>query len=175
MHTAYLKYRSVKSLAAKMLTNNIVSNGVHPSIIVWSIQNELSSRVGPSQSALIRQQAAIAHRMDPSRPVGLAVAAYPSAPCQAGYRPMDVLGFNDYFGWYPGPGGTLADQDGLSPYLDAVRTCYPNKAIVINATLPPKRGRITMYASAIATTDRTATDAVAKSAPSWIRTTTATM
>jgi beta-glucuronidase len=134
VHTVYLKYNSVKSLAAKMLTNNIVSNGVHPSIIVWSIQNELSSRVGVSQSALIRQQAAIAHRMDPSRPVGLAVAAYPSAPCQAGYGPLDVLGFNDYFGWYPGPGGTLADQDGLSPYLDTVRTCYPNKAIVMTET-----------------------------------------
>jgi beta-glucuronidase len=134
VHTVYLKYRSVQRLAAKMLRKNILSNGVHPSIILWSIQNELSSRVGPSQSALIRRQAGIAHRMDPSRPVGLAVAAYPSAPCQGGYGPMDVLGFNDYFGWYPGPGGTLADRDGLSSYLDTVRACYPNKAIVVTET-----------------------------------------
>ena len=65
-------------------------------------------------------------RMDPSRPVGLAVAAYPSAPCQAGYGPLDVLGFNDYFGWYPGPGGTLADEDGLrrtsTAFAPATRT-----------------------------------------------------
>jgi beta-glucuronidase len=117
-----------------MLANNILTNGSHPSIIVWSIQNELSSRVGPSQGALIRQQAALAHRMDPSRPVGLAVAAYPSAGCQAGYGPMDVIGVNDYFGWYPGPGGTLADEDGLSPYLDSVHACYPNKALVVTET-----------------------------------------
>jgi beta-glucuronidase len=134
VHTKYLKYPSVKRLAARMLTNNILTNGSHPSIIVWSIQNELSSRVGPSQGALIRDQAALAHRMDPSRPVGLAVAAYPSAGCQAGYGPLDVLGFNDYFGWYPGPGGALADREGLSPYLDQVHACYPNKALVMSET-----------------------------------------
>jgi beta-glucuronidase len=134
VHTVYLKYPSVKRLAAKMLTNNILTNGSHPSIIVWSIQNELSSRVGPSQGAIIRDQAALAHRMDPSRPVGLAVAAYPSAGCQAGYGPLDVLGFNDYFGWYPGPGGALADREGLSPYLDQVHACYPNKALVMTET-----------------------------------------
>jgi hypothetical protein len=134
VHTVYLKYASVKRLAARMLANNILTNGSHPSIITWSIQNELSSRVGPSQGALIRDQAALAHRMDPSRPVGLAVAAYPSAGCQAGYAPVDVLGFNDYFGWYPGPGGALADRDNLSPYLDQVRSCYPRQAIVITET-----------------------------------------
>jgi hypothetical protein len=134
VHTVYLKYRSVKRLAAKMLANNILTNGSHPSIIVWSIQNELSSRLGPSQTALVHDQVALAHRMDPSRPVGLAVAAYPSAGCQAGYAPLDVLGLNDYFGWYPGPGGALADEEGLSPYLDQVRACYPNKALVITET-----------------------------------------
>jgi beta-glucuronidase len=131
VHTKYLKYGSVKARAARMLSNNILTNGVHPSIIVWSIQNELSTRVGPSQTALISSQAALAHRLDPSRPVGLAVAAYPSAGCQAGYAPIDVIGVNDYFGWYPGPGGTLADQ---SPYLDAVHGCYPNKALVVTET-----------------------------------------
>jgi beta-glucuronidase len=134
VHTSYLRLHSVRRLAAKMLATNILTNGVHPSIIVWSIQNELSSRVGPSQSALIHDQAALAHRMDPSRPVGLAVAAYPSAGCQAGYGPIDVLGFNDYFGWYPGPGGALADEDGLSPFLDSVHACYANKGLVVTET-----------------------------------------
>jgi beta-glucuronidase len=134
VHTTYLTLGSVKRLAAKMLTNNILSNGAHPSIIVWSLQNELSSRLGPSQTAFVRDQAALAHRMDPSRPVGLAVAAYPSAGCQAGYAPIDVLGFNDYFGWYPGPGGSIADEEALSPFLDSMHACYPNKAIVMSET-----------------------------------------
>jgi beta-glucuronidase len=134
VHTSYLRLRSVKSLAAKELATNIATNGSHPSIIVWSIQNELSSRVGPAQGALIHDQAALAHRLDPSRPVGLAVAAYPSAGCQVGYGPLDIIGFNDYFGWYPGPGGSIADEDALSPYLDAMHACYPNKAMVITET-----------------------------------------
>jgi beta-glucuronidase len=134
VHTKYLKLRSVQRLAASMLRNNILTNSNHPSIIVWSIQNELSSRTGPAQSSLISDQAALAHGLDPSRPVGLAVAAYPSAGCQAGYAPLDVIGLNDYFGWYPGPSGQLADKDGLSPYLDTVRACYPNKALMVTET-----------------------------------------
>jgi beta-glucuronidase len=134
VHTTYLALGSVKRLAAKMLRTNILSNGTHPSIIVWSLQNELSSRLGPRQTAFVRRQAALAHRMDPSRPVGLAVAAYPSPGCQAGYAPIDVIGFNDYFGWYPGPGGSIADRDALSPFLDAAHACYPNKALVITET-----------------------------------------
>jgi beta-glucuronidase len=134
VHTKYLRLHSVRNLAAKELATNILTNGSHPSIIVWSIQNELSSRVGPSQGAIISDQAALAHRLDPSRPVGLAVAAYPTAGCQAGYAPIDVIGLNDYFGWYPGPGGVLADREGLSPYLDSVHQCYPNKALVITET-----------------------------------------
>jgi len=96
------------------------------------MQNELSSRVGPSQGALIRSQAALAHRLDPSRPVGLAVAAYPGAGCQVRYGPVDVLGFNDYFGWYPGPSGQIFDRTKLSPYLDALHACYPDKALVMS-------------------------------------------
>jgi beta-galactosidase/beta-glucuronidase len=134
VHTKYLRLHSVRRLAAQQLRNNILTNSNHPSIVVWSIQNELSSRTGPAQTTLIRDQVALAHSLDPARPVGLAVAAYPSAGCQAGYAPLDVVGVNDYFGWYPGPSGTLADEDGLSPYLDAVRACYPQKALIVTET-----------------------------------------
>ena len=70
--------------------------------------------------------------MDPTRPVGLAVAAYPSSLCQAAqYKSLDVLGLNDYFGWYPGPSGQIFDRTKLSGYLDAARACYPDKALMI--------------------------------------------
>ena len=39
---------------------------------------------------------------------------------------------NDYFGWYPGANGVIADRDLLSEYLDTVRACYPDKAIMIS-------------------------------------------
>jgi beta-glucuronidase len=117
--------------ALAQLRANIETNGSHPSVLIWSIANELSSKPGPTQGAYIRRAERAAHKLDPTRPVGLAVAGYPGAGCQARYRPLDVIGVNDYFGWYPGPSGSLFDRDALSPYLDSLRRCYPNDALMV--------------------------------------------
>jgi beta-glucuronidase len=130
--TEVLKVPSVRRLAVKELSRNIEANQNHASVMLWSIGNELSSQPGPVQTAYIASATKFAKEMDPTRPVGLAVAAYPSSLCQAEqYRPIDVLGFNDYFGWYPGPSGQIFDRTKLSGYLDAVRACYPDKAVMI--------------------------------------------
>jgi beta-glucuronidase len=128
----YLKQKLVRQLAARELESNIEANGNHPSVIVWSIGNELSTRPGPVQGDYIQRAARAAKALDPTRPVGYAVAGYPSVGCQPRYGPLDVIGLNDYFGWYPGPGGQIADRTLLSEYLDQVRACYPNKAIVVS-------------------------------------------
>lgn len=128
--TAYLKQRVVRQLAARELESNIRTNGNHPSVIAWSLGNELSARPGPVQGMYITDAAARAKALDPTRPVGLAVAGYPAVGCQPRYAPLDIIGINDYFGWYPGPNGQIADRTLLSDYLDAVRACYPDKAIV---------------------------------------------
>ena len=109
--TQYLKREIVRKLAAKELAANINANQNHPSIIVWSLGNELSSRPGPVQGDYIRRATAQAKALDPTRPIGLAVAGYPSVGCQPEYAPLDVVGINDYFGWYPGPNGVIADRD----------------------------------------------------------------
>jgi hypothetical protein len=128
----YLKQTLVRQLAARELESNIEANGNHPSVITWSIGNELSARPGPVQGDYIQRAATAAKRLDPSRPVSYAVAGYPSVGCQGRYGPLDLIGVNDYFGWYPGPGGQIADRTLLSQYLDQVRACYPNKAIVVS-------------------------------------------
>jgi hypothetical protein len=130
--TQYLKQKLVRQLAARELASNIQTNGNHPSVIIWSIANELSARPGPVQGDYIRRAVQTAHALDPTRPVGIAAAGYPSAGCQPEYGPIDVIGINDYFGWYPGPNGQIADRTLLSDYLDSVRQCYPNKAIVVS-------------------------------------------
>jgi beta-glucuronidase len=99
--------------------------------MIWSLANELSSKPGPSQGDYIAEATRLAKSIDPTRPVGLAVAGYPSAGCQSEYRPLDVIGINEYFGWYPGPSGSLFDRTKLSGYLDGVRRCYPRHAIMI--------------------------------------------
>jgi len=129
---AELLHASVRQSAVAYLRDSILANGSHPSVMLWSIANELSSKPGSGQRAYIAEAVREAHIVDPTRPVGLALAAYPSTPCETtAYGPLQVLGLNDYFGWYPGPNGQIADRDLLPDYLDHAHACYPDKALVI--------------------------------------------
>jgi beta-glucuronidase len=132
--TQYLKRETVRKLAARELESNILANQNHPSIMLWSIGNELSARPGPVQSYYIERAVRQAKALDPSRPVGLAVAGYPSAGCRPQYAALDVIGINEYFGWYPGPNGQIADRTLMGDYLESVHQCYPDKAIVVTET-----------------------------------------
>jgi beta-glucuronidase len=127
-----LKDASVLKLAARMLTDNITANGNHASVMTWSIGNELHARATAIEARYVRSQTALAKKLDPTRPVALAIAGYTTIGCQkAAYKPLDMLGLNSYFGWYQGPNGSLADRDGLSPALDYLRRCYPKHALVV--------------------------------------------
>jgi beta-glucuronidase len=130
--TQYLKRLNVRKLAARELEDNILANQNHASIMLWSIGNELSSRPGPVQQDYIERAVRQAKALDPSRPIGLAVAGYPAAGCRPQYAALDVIGVNDYFGWYPGPNGQIADRDALPEFLDAMHACYPNKAVFVS-------------------------------------------
>jgi beta-glucuronidase len=131
VRTNALKHASVRNLGVQMLAKNILTNGNHPSVIVWSIANELNSTVNADQGAYIKKAAATAHQLDPTRPVGQAIASDPNGSCQKRYAPLDILGFNEYFNWYPGPDGAMADRDNLALFLKKIRRCYPTKALAI--------------------------------------------
>jgi beta-glucuronidase len=47
------------------------------------------------------------------------------------YRRLGILGVNSYFGWYPGPNGTVADREGLAPYLASLHRSYSRQALFI--------------------------------------------
>jgi beta-glucuronidase len=122
--------RSVmRRLARQMLETDIYASGNHPSVMAWSIGNELAPEPTGVEADYFSGMAALAHRLDPSRPVALALQGYPGPDCQAAYAPIDLLGLNTYFGWYPGPNGSTADRTLLSGYLDKIRACYPDKAL----------------------------------------------
>jgi len=132
MRTAALKQVSVRKRAVHEVEQNVLANRNHPSVLVWSIGNELPSKPGASQRDYIKRAARTAKSLDPTRPVALAINGYPSAGCRWAYAPVEVIGVNSYFGWYQGPRGQIADRAALSGYLDQVRKCYRRKAIIVS-------------------------------------------
>ncbi|MBV9804212.1 MAG: hypothetical protein JO130_13515 [Solirubrobacterales bacterium] len=117
--------------ARTMLQDNILQNQDHPSILLWSIGNELPSPPTPAEARYISGAVALAHQLDPTRPVGMAVSNWPGLGCQSAWAPLDVIGDNEYFGWFSAGGGGDDDRDALSPFLDTVRACYPHQAIMV--------------------------------------------
>jgi beta-glucuronidase len=117
--------------AHEILRENIFENQNHPSVAIWSIGNELGTPPGDAEASYIAGAAAIAHQLDPTRPVGMALDLWPGVACQEAYAPLDVIGFNDYFGWFDAGGGATDDRDQLSGFLDSLHGCYPAKAMMI--------------------------------------------
>jgi beta-glucuronidase len=121
----------VRRQSQHMLRDLIRRDQNHPSVFVWSIGNENTSRPGPGFQRYVRESKNIVRRLDPTRLIGLEFAGYPTIGRQALYAEVDALGINDYFGWYPGPANSIADRTGLGPYLDRVHTDYPRQALFV--------------------------------------------
>jgi beta-glucuronidase len=127
----YMGQPGWQARAHTFLAQNILTNENHPSIMLWSIANELPTPPTANEANYISSAASLAHKLDPTRPVGMAISDWPGVPCQHAYAPLDVIGFNDYFGWFDAGGGGTDDRDALGPFLDSLRACYPTKAIMV--------------------------------------------
>ena len=123
----------MRALAVQELRDNILDQPQPP------VDRDLVDR----QRAVARGPGPVAGRLhrsarrgrrkqiDPTRPVGLAVAGYPRRRCQPEYGPLDVIGINDYFGWYPGPSGQIADRTLLCRLPRRRARLLPDKALVV--------------------------------------------
>jgi len=121
----------VRHKALRMLRSEVTRDANHPSVAVWSIGNENASRPGTGLRKYIRKAERTVQDLDPSRLIGIATSGFPTVEKQQIYTELDVLGINDYFGWYNGPRGTISDRAQLSGYLNRLHSDYPNQAIVI--------------------------------------------
>ena len=129
--TRYLARPGWLASAHAFLRNNILTNENHPSILLWSIGNELPQPANDVEARYIAGAAQLAHQLDPTRPVGMATEGWPGLGCQSAYAPLDVVGFNDYVGWFDSGGGSGDDESTLSPYLDSLHACYPTKSLMV--------------------------------------------
>jgi beta-glucuronidase len=131
VQSQYLSQPGWLAQAHAVLRENILANENHPSVLLWSIGNELPTPPTSAEAGYIAGAAALARKLDPTRPVGMAITDWPGVACQSAYAPLDVIGFNDYFGWYSAGGGTTDDRDALGPFVDSLRACYPTKALFV--------------------------------------------
>lgn len=106
----------------------------HASVMTHSVANEPVAAPDdyPSSARFLRIAAAITRNLDPTLPVSVDILTYPRIARQEAYTHFDLLGINNYYGWYVGkperPTGNFYD---LEPYLQASRERYPGIAMVM--------------------------------------------
>ncbi len=105
--------------AADQLTELIVQNRHHPSIVCWGLSNEITvTGNGPHVLEAHEELQALAHRLDPTRPTAMA-HLFLLETDQPLVTVPDLLAYNLYFGWYV---GEPADND---EWLDRFRSEHP--------------------------------------------------
>jgi beta-glucuronidase len=121
--------------ALGMLRATILGERSHPSVVIDSVANELTPtpNTTPGTEKYLSAAIGVAHRLDPAAAVGLDTYCYPGFARQRIYSRLDVLGIDDYFGWYTGlPGHSVADFGELAPFLRQSHVRYPRQALVVS-------------------------------------------
>lgn len=129
-HGANLLRRPIdRSRAIAQVERTVLAARGHPSVIVHSVANELTFTpdLRTASRRFILDAVAAARGLDPLVPIALDVKTRPWLPRQSTYDALDLIGINQYFGWYP----WVEDFGGLEPFLEQMRAYYPNKALVM--------------------------------------------
>jgi beta-glucuronidase len=120
--------------ALSTLRGTVLAARSHPSVLTHSVANELSP--APDQLPTTRDDllsaAQTVRSIDPTVPVALDLLSYPGYPRQHAYDAFQLLGINNYFGWYAGkPDHSTARLTDLGPYLKRMHSLYPDQAMVM--------------------------------------------
>jgi beta-galactosidase/beta-glucuronidase len=124
-----LKYARERARAVAQVDRTVKAARNHPSVITHSVANELSFTPDrrPGTRRFLIAASDRARSLDPTIPISLDIKGRPGFAEQFSYQRFDMLGINQYFGWYP----WVADFSTLEPYLREMRDNYPNHAFVM--------------------------------------------
>jgi beta-glucuronidase len=133
----------VRKLALRAATLTVRNSINNPSILTWALANEPSEAgpnlgaYGPSLVRYIRDASHAVRELDDTRLVGLDRQSRVGEPYTTdAHQYLDVLGVNDYFGWYRSVAENLPDLPptttaDLSGYLDALHAANPDLPLLI--------------------------------------------
>ena len=101
----------------------------HPSVLTHSVANELYTTPDrlPGTARYLVAAARVARDADPTLPVSLDINGRLGTTEQFTYEHFDLIGVNQYFGWYR----WVQDFNLLEPYLAELRDHYPEHAMVM--------------------------------------------
>ena len=124
-----LRLPSERKRALVTVRKTVTEARNHPSVLTHSVANELSFTPDqkPATKQFLLAARAEAHDADPTLPISLDIKGRPGFAEQFTYHPFDMIGLNQYFGWYR----WVDDFSLLEPYLYELRDLYPAKAIVM--------------------------------------------
>jgi beta-glucuronidase len=137
---SFLDRRNVRGAAVRAVRETVRHNLNHPSILAWSIGNELGSSpsergaISPGHAAFIKESAAGVRELDDTRLVAIDRASRIGEPLDnRALGPLDAIGVNEYFGWYnsSAPGLPASRTEDLGPFLDALHAAQPRKALFV--------------------------------------------
>jgi beta-galactosidase/beta-glucuronidase len=116
--------------AYETVRRTVIAARSHPSVITHSVANELWSRPdarpGVTRRYLETAQE-YARELDPTLPISVDINGRPYHPEQFTYHAFDMLGINQYFGWY----SWVSDFSLLPLFLQEMRDLYPRHALVM--------------------------------------------
>jgi hypothetical protein len=105
----------------------------HPSILAWTLANEVSGQGQPGEREYIAQTTRRLHELDPTRPV--AVDLWGSSLTRTGGAPfagLDAIGMTDYVGWYDAVDRSPDEQAAVTDErLARLRGLFPGKPVVV--------------------------------------------
>jgi beta-galactosidase len=109
--------------AKQQLRELIRQNYNHPSVVCWGMYNELSLNVNTGPTNLVNQLVQLEAQEDPTRPsTGATLASNGDANS---WYPQ-LIGFNEYYGWYESP------LNYLGAWADNIHAAHPTNCIGIS-------------------------------------------
>jgi beta-galactosidase len=107
----------------QQLTEMIRQRYNHPSVVCWSVYNEITLDAGPTPTNLISQEVQLVSQQDSTR---LSTAGANTSDNDPSTLYTQLIDFNKYFGWY---NGVLAD---FGPWADNIHATYPARTVGVS-------------------------------------------